>query len=223
MLRGERVVLHPLLAKHADVLFPILSDAELWRYAPWPQSKSLEQLRARFARLESRRSSDDREYWLNWAVEENASGNTLGFVQATVDDALREANVAYVMSRAFWGRGLATDAVHTMLVHLKNTGVRAFSATVDSRNSRSVRLLERFAFGAIDAQDAQNVRYHLAASALLTIREELRDDAGAISDVQRAAFAGDAGDSLGRDLESGLVVASVVAEADRKVAGSIVR
>lgn len=167
MLHGERVVLHPLLAEHAGVLFPILSDAELWRFAPRPRSKSLDEMRDAFARLESRRSNDGREHLLNWAIEEKTSKNVIGFVQATVDEALSEASIAYILARHSWGAGLASDAVGAMLAHLKTIGVPTFLATVDSRNLRSIRLLESFRFRVSDAQDGHNVRYVLAASDLV--------------------------------------------------------
>jgi|SRR5579883_1743414 len=166
MLYGERVVLHPLRAEHAAVLFPILSDDELWRFAPRPRSKSVAEMRDAFARLESRRSKDGREYWLNWAIEEKITKNVIGFVQATVDEAISEAGIAYILARSSWGAGLASDAVSAMLVHLKAIGVPAFFATVDSANLRSTRLLESFGFRVSDAHDRHNVRYVLAASAL---------------------------------------------------------
>jgi ribosomal-protein-alanine N-acetyltransferase len=166
ILYGERVALQPLLAEHADALFPILSDAELWHYAPRPQSKSVDELRARCARLESRRSPDDREHRLNWAIEEEASRSIVGYVQSTVDETLREAIVAYVLGRPSWGRGLASDAVRAMLAHLKTIGVSTFLATVDARNLRSVRLLESFGFRVMDAQDPNNTRYTIAAADL---------------------------------------------------------
>ena len=166
MLYGERVVLHPLRAEHAAVLFPILSDDELWRFAPRPSSKSAAEMRDTFARLESRRGKDGREYWLNWAIEEKTSKNVVGFVQATVDEAVSDASIAYILARSSWGAGLASDAVGAMLIHLKTVGVSTFSATVDSRNLRSIRLLESFQFRISDAQDQDNVRYVLAAADL---------------------------------------------------------
>ncbi len=223
MLHGQRVVLHPLCAEHAGVLFPILSDAELWRYAPRLRSNSLAELRDRCARLESRRSNDGREHWLNWAVEEKARGSIVGFVQTTVDKALCEATIAYVLARASWGRGLASDAVGAMLAHLKTIGVPTFLATVDSRNLRSIRLLESFVFRVSDAKDGHNVRYVLAATDLVCVREELPGDAPAISAVHRAAFGRDAEALVVERLrEDGLIVASVVSEADGEIVGSAV-
>jgi RimJ/RimL family protein N-acetyltransferase len=160
-LLGERVVLHPLGPEHADALFPILSDPQLWHYAPRPRSRTANEFRERFARLESRRSDDGLEHWLNWAVEKRDSGETIGFVQATVEATRASASVAYIVGRAWWGHGLASDAVAAMLAHLERIGVREVSATVDSRNERSIRLIVRLGFCAEDAHDPRNVVYRL--------------------------------------------------------------
>jgi [ribosomal protein S5]-alanine N-acetyltransferase len=158
-LNGTRIVLQPLRAEHADALFPILDADEVWRYAPRPPSGSLNELRRRFARLESRCSTDGREHWLNWAIQERFSGDIVGFVQATADKALSTASIAYVLGRAFWGQRLASDAVATMLEHLRSVGVQTIRATVDSRNLRSVRLLERLGLLVVDQSDPRDVIY----------------------------------------------------------------
>jgi [ribosomal protein S5]-alanine N-acetyltransferase len=158
-LDGTRVVLHPLRTEHADALFPILNTDEVRRYATRPPTDSLDELREWFARLESRSSNDRHEYWLNWAIQEKISGAIIGFVQATADEVLSDASIAYVLGRSFWGQSLASDAVRTMLVHLRSLGVRTIRATVDSRNLRSVRLLERLGLLAVDERDPRDVVY----------------------------------------------------------------
>lgn len=161
-LASELVTLDPLRAEHADGLFPILSDRELWRYAPQPSWKTLDELRDKYARLESRRGDDGSEYWLNWTVRKKSSGQIVGFVQSTVDKMLRKASIAYVIARSCWGQGLATSAVAAMLTHLKTVGVIEIRATVDSRNERSIRLLTRLGFSIEDASDVNNVVFALS-------------------------------------------------------------
>jgi RimJ/RimL family protein N-acetyltransferase len=153
-----------LCAAHADALFPILSDRELSRYTPKPRWSTLDELRDRFVRLESRRSDDGSEHWLNWAIEEDGLGRIVGYVQATVDAALDSASIAYVVARAHWGQGLARDAVAAMLAHLRAIGVREFRATVDLRNERSIRLLEGLGFTLEDDGDPENAIYVLSAN-----------------------------------------------------------
>jgi hypothetical protein len=73
---------------------------------------SVDALRARYAKLESRRSGDGREQWLNWVIRMDGAG-LIGYVQATVH-ANGSAAIAYEMASAHWGRGLGRAATEAM-------------------------------------------------------------------------------------------------------------
>jgi ribosomal-protein-alanine N-acetyltransferase len=150
-----RLALAPLVAAHADALYPILADPRQLEYLDQGAPASLEVLRERYRKLEARRSADGREFWLNWAIVARELGpDAIGFVQATVLEDGR-AWAAYEVGHAWWGRGFATEATRAMLEHLEAAyAVTQFMATVDRRNERSWRLLERLAFRRADAQDA---------------------------------------------------------------------
>jgi RimJ/RimL family protein N-acetyltransferase len=146
-LETARLHLEPLLAAHADLLFAGLADARLYTYMPDRPPVSLDALRARYRRLESRRSPDGSEQWLNWIVFERASGRAVGYVQATVYAGAAAADVAYVLLRDAWGHGYAREATRAMIDALHaHDGVRHVRATVDVRNRASVRLLEALGF-----------------------------------------------------------------------------
>src|SRR5512135_3215864 len=109
---GDGLTLEPQTAAHAEQMFVVLSDPAIYEYeneAP----PSLDWLRERFARLETRRSADGSEQWLNWVIRLPTS-ELAGYVQATVR-ANGRAAIAYELSSAFWGRGLARRAVQAML------------------------------------------------------------------------------------------------------------
>ena len=154
-LHTPRLVLEPLVVAHADALYPILADPRQLEYLDQDAPASLEVLRERYRRLESRRSGDGREHWLNWAIVMPAHGaGAIGFVQATVLED-RRAWVAYEVGCACWGRGIATEATQAMLEHLASAyAVTGFMATVDRRNERSWRLLQRLGFRRADAAEA---------------------------------------------------------------------
>src|SRR5881392_2854460 len=88
------IKLEPQTAAHAEEMFELLSDPKIYRYEGKPPS-SLESLRERFQRLESRRSPDGREQWLNWVIRLQG-GEAAGYVQATVHEDGRAA-IAYVL------------------------------------------------------------------------------------------------------------------------------
>lgn len=141
---SDGLTLEPQTAAHAAPMFAVLSDPAIYEYENKPPP-SLEWLRERFAKLESRRSADGSEQWLNWVIRISTS-ELIGYVQATVH-ANGAASIAYELSRAYWGRGLARRAVEAMLAELgEHYHVRTVTAVLKRENRRSRRLLERLGF-----------------------------------------------------------------------------
>jgi [ribosomal protein S5]-alanine N-acetyltransferase len=154
-LLTPRLRLEPLLVAHADALYPILCDPRQFEYLDQGAPASLNALRERYRRLESRRSGDGLEHWLNWAiVRRGDAAGAIGFVQSTVQQDGR-AWVAYEVAYVLWGQGIATEATRVMVEHLiAHYAVTQCRATVDRRNQRSWRLLERLGFARADAVQA---------------------------------------------------------------------
>jgi len=139
-----RLRLEPQLAAHAEEMFTVLSDPAIYEFENAPP-RSVDWLRQRYARLESRRSPDGKQRWLNWILR-LASGEALGYVQATVLPDGRAA-IAYELASRYWGRGLAREACEAMLAELAGSyGVREAHAVFKARNHRSLRLLQRLGF-----------------------------------------------------------------------------
>ena len=93
VIAGDGLMLVPQTTAHAEAMcdrpvpppaamFAVLSDPAIYAYENAPPP-SLEGLRERFARLESRRSADGTEQWLNWVVRLPTS-ELAGYVQATI-------------------------------------------------------------------------------------------------------------------------------------------
>ena len=168
-LHTKRLTLAPLLVAHADALYPILADPRQLEYLDEGAPASPGALRERYRKLESRRSADGREHWLNWALLlRQDDDNAIGFVQATVQQD-RRAWVAYEVAHARWGQGFATEATRVMVEHLiAHYAVTQCMATVDRRNQRSWRLLERLGF--VRADEAQRVASGIQAGDFLYLR-----------------------------------------------------
>ncbi|HTT10968.1 MAG TPA: GNAT family N-acetyltransferase [Burkholderiaceae bacterium] len=147
-IEAGRVILEPQTAAHADAMFAVLTDPAIYTYENAPPP-SVEWLRARFARLESRRSPDGRESWLNWVVRLGPS-ELIGYVQATVHPN-GSALIAYEFASAYWGRGLAREATAALMGELiEQYRVRSFTAIAKGANARSLRLLQRLHFTPAD-------------------------------------------------------------------------
>jgi ribosomal-protein-alanine N-acetyltransferase len=111
VIEGASLILEPQTVTHAEEMFTVLSDPAIYENEPPPSLEWLRARFARFARLESRRSPDGQEQWLNWVIRLPTS-DLAGYVQATVRSNGRTA-IAYEMSSRYWGRGLASQAVQT--------------------------------------------------------------------------------------------------------------
>lgn len=155
VLAGEGVILEPQTAAHAAELHAVLDDPALYVFTDDKGPPSLAALTERLRRLESRRSPDGTEHWLNWVVR-NAEQAVIGYVQATVRPG-GEAEIAYVFGRAFWGRGFATRACDLMLESLAGEyAVTRATATLDPRNTASLALLRRLGFSFVSSDSAVN-------------------------------------------------------------------
>ncbi|MBV8211414.1 MAG: GNAT family N-acetyltransferase [Burkholderiaceae bacterium] len=143
-LTADGLILEPQTAAHADEMFLILSDPALYEFENEPPA-SAAWLRERFSKLESRRSADGEEAWLNWVIRRSGR-ELIGYVQATVRKD-RSAVIAYVLGSRHWGQGYAHRAVRAMMNELADQyGVRDFLAIFKRANMRSRRLLERLGF-----------------------------------------------------------------------------
>ena len=142
----EALRLEPLGVAHADEMFDAMTARAIYDYIPGAPPASLAVLRERYARLAQGRSDDGLQQWLNWIIR-LPSGHCAGFVQATLH---REhtGDFAYALAPQYWGRGVAFAASRATIALLASDfEVKALYATVDPRNSRSLRLLARLGFG----------------------------------------------------------------------------
>ena len=79
-----------------------------------------------------------------FALDDRATLELVGFVGLVHPDQQPEAEVKYALDRAYWGRGLATEAVRHLLACAAATfGVREVIATVAPGNAASRRVLEK--------------------------------------------------------------------------------
>ena len=141
---SERLIFEPLEARHASELFESLRDPELYQFLDESPPVSERSLRERFAALESRKSPDGKQLWLNWAVREKETGCAIGCVQATLED--ERAHIGYILAKHAWGKGLGAEAVSWLVRRMLALHVTRIIATVEERNVPSLRILESLGF-----------------------------------------------------------------------------
>lgn len=166
-LRTPRLVLEPLTAAHADEMFAVLADRELFRYLDDGPPKSVAYLRGVYERRAVGRPMVGDQRWLN-LIARLHDGTAIGYVQATVTG-MGSAWIAYVVGRNHWAQGYAFEATGALIDHLAAAhGVEHLMATVERDNARSIRLLERLAFRQASTGEAAD--HDLTPTELLYLR-----------------------------------------------------
>jgi [ribosomal protein S5]-alanine N-acetyltransferase len=151
-LETDRLYLEPIRRDHAPELYPALLDERLYWFIPQDPPLSPEALGKRFELLEPGISPRNDELWPNWILRLKSEGQCIGRVEATVrkqGDGL----IAYEIIPPLWRQGFATEACeHVISVLFDLYGVHTLKAEVDTRNTSSIRLLERLGFRRVEVR-----------------------------------------------------------------------
>lgn len=148
MIVSPRLILEPVRPSHAPKMFAGLSDPRGYTFMPESPPESVALLAARYRRLESGKSPDGSELWRNWMIRPSGEDTDfMGYVQATVLCDEAAVIIAYHIFPNLWGAGYGREAVAAMLSHCRDKlGVREARAYIDTRNLRSLRLVEALKF-----------------------------------------------------------------------------
>jgi [ribosomal protein S5]-alanine N-acetyltransferase len=144
-LNTTPITLEPRKMAHAQELFEVLVDPKLYEFIDENPPASVEALRQKLSRSESRKSPDGTEHWLNWIVRDSSHA-IAGYVQTTIA-ANGQANVAYSIGSQFWGKGIASNAVSQMIQMVAaQFEVTDFYIFSERKNIKSVQLATRLGF-----------------------------------------------------------------------------
>jgi RimJ/RimL family protein N-acetyltransferase len=134
----ERLILDPLRPEHADEMVAVLAGPELYAFIGG-EPPTLDELRIRYGHLVTGASARTEE-WHNWTVRDRTDGTAVGTVQATIFRSNGGAEIAWVIGRAWQGRGYATEAAIALAAWLRRHGLTSIVAHVhpDHRASAAV-------------------------------------------------------------------------------------
>jgi ribosomal-protein-alanine N-acetyltransferase len=142
---SARILLRPVQADDIPDLFEMNRDDVTTRYLPYASWQSLEDGAAWFKRISDLAAGGTS---LQLVMVEKASGRVIGAcVLFRYEEGSARAEIGYAMARAYWGKGLAREAIgllveQAFIVH----GVRRLEAEVNPLNQASVRLLTTLGF-----------------------------------------------------------------------------
>ncbi|HEX2729562.1 MAG TPA: GNAT family N-acetyltransferase, partial [Rubrobacteraceae bacterium] len=112
-LETDRLVLRKMRHEDAEAMFAYASDPEVTRYVVWDTHRTIEDSRA-FLELtiSSYASGEGLDWGIVYKGDEKFIG-TCGFVNRSPEHA--RAEIGYVISRRYWGRGLTAEAVRAII------------------------------------------------------------------------------------------------------------
>jgi RimJ/RimL family protein N-acetyltransferase len=122
LFETARLAVRRLAAQDAEALYAVYSDAEAMRWVGDGRPITRDEVTQWLAVTE--RNVATRGYGMCTLVERR-SGRVVGFCGLVHPGGQREPEIKYALARAFWGQGLATEAVRGML----EWGARRFGLT----------------------------------------------------------------------------------------------
>jgi RimJ/RimL family protein N-acetyltransferase len=152
-LRTERLLLRRWLARDRDAFAAMNADAEVMEHFPATLSRA--QSDAALARIEA---CFERDGYGLWALELREEGRFIGFAGLSPVEAplpfAPAVEVGWRLARAFWGRGLATEAAATAVTFgFAQCGLREIVSFTAVGNERSRAVMKRLGMRRDPAED----------------------------------------------------------------------
>jgi RimJ/RimL family protein N-acetyltransferase len=147
VVETERLRLRPWrAADDLPALAAVNADAEVMRWVAPNRPLRADESAALLERIEAHWR--EHRYGL-WAVEPRANGaGCIGFAGLAIPSFLPEVlpavEAGWRLDRAWWGRGLATEAARASIAYGFDTlGLRSVVSIIDAANERSLRVAEK--------------------------------------------------------------------------------
>ncbi len=149
-LRTERLLLRPYGEDDLDELAGVFTDPEVMRFVG-----SGARTREQTAEVIVQANAHEREHGFSvWAVIEAATGRLLGECGLNLLDGTGpRVEVGYVLGRAFWGRGYATEAARESLrAGFVELCLPSIVAVADPRNFASLHVIDKLGMRYLGAE-----------------------------------------------------------------------
>lgn len=140
-IETERLWLRPLEIGDAVDMFAYASQSENLVYV-FPAHKDIAETRFAIATMFMK------EPLGKWAIEHKEDHTMIGTITfVKLDEKRRCAEIGYVISQAYWGKGIMTEAVRTLTeLSLTVFGLHYVDIVVDSENIGSIKVAEKSGF-----------------------------------------------------------------------------
>ena len=143
-IETKRLLLRRFVAGDAEDMFRNwANDPEVTRYLTWAPHESPEATRALLTLWAKEAAEDPAAY--QWAIEPKDLGQVIGSLSVVrMDEETESVELGYCIGRAWWERGLMTEAVRAVCAYLfEEVGVRRVTAWHDVENPASGAVMRK--------------------------------------------------------------------------------
>jgi ribosomal-protein-alanine N-acetyltransferase len=136
-----RLTLRAFTEKDAEPLYHLMNDEEVMRYFPSTTPPNLERVQ-RLVRMQIEHWDEHGHGW--WAATLSSTGELIGWNGLQYLPETDEVEVGYLLGKAYWGRGLATEGAREGLRHgFETLNLDRIVGIVHPENLASRRVLEK--------------------------------------------------------------------------------
>jgi [ribosomal protein S5]-alanine N-acetyltransferase len=142
VLSTPRLILRALKPDDLNDLFEYASDPGIDQYVPWEHYKNIEEAREN---LDEFLADYERDGFGAWGIEHRADQRLIGIINFSRPHPInRRVEMGYTLSRAYWGQGLATEAVKVLIdFGFEKMNLVRIEAVVLPEHLASARVLEK--------------------------------------------------------------------------------
>jgi len=142
VLNGERIVMRKITKTDAQDMYDYACDPEVTRYLLWQPHESLSYTKRYLDEVMRQYKAHN---FFDFAIVCKEDGRMIGTCGFTrLDPVNHSAEIGYVLSPAYWGRGIASEAVEIILrFAFCNLGVHRVEARYMPGNAASRRVMEK--------------------------------------------------------------------------------
>ncbi len=169
-IETARLLLRRPTSDDVAVIFAYASDVEVTRWLAWPRHRTPDDARAFVEFADAAWARDGVGPLL---IVERASGEVIGSTGLDLRGG-GLATTGYVLTRAAWGRGYASEALAGIVELARAHGLARLSACVHPDNLASIRVLEKGGFVQVSAC-ACHAFPNLALDGPIAVLEYARD------------------------------------------------
>lgn len=143
-----RLILRPLTEADTQSLHCILGERGVLRYFPHPDPPPRDKVR-KFILGQLGHWEDHGYGW--WAVQPRSTKELIGWSGLQFLPETEETEVGFLLSRSYWGKGLATEAARASLRYgFEELGLGSIVAIVHPENRASRRVIEKLGMSFVD-------------------------------------------------------------------------